>query len=75
MSALIANPLVPTAGDVAMYGVSVLALVLAVVALFDLLRVNHISGRNKILIALAIILLPIAAPVAWLFMRWKTSTR
>ena len=75
MGVIIANPLVPTAGDVAMYGVSVLALVLAVVALFDLLRVNHISGRNKILIALAIILLPIAAPVAWLFMRWKTSTR
>ena len=75
MSVIIANPLVPTAGDVAMYGVLTLALVLAVVALFDLLRVNHISGRNKILIALAIILLPIAAPVAWLFMRWKTSTR
>lgn len=75
MSALIANPLVPTAGDVAMYGVSVLALILAVVALFDLLRVSHISGGNKVLIALAIILLPIAAPVAWLFMRWKTSTR
>ena len=75
MSALIANPLVPTAGDVAMYGVSALALILAVVALFDLLRVSHISGSNKVLIALAIILLPIAAPVAWLFMRWKTSTR
>ena len=75
MSALIANPLVPTAGDVAMYGVSVLALILAVVALFDLLRVSHISGGNKVLIALAIILLPIAAPVAWLFVRWKTSTR
>ncbi|WP_347032064.1 hypothetical protein [Brevibacterium paucivorans] len=75
MSALIANPLVPTAGDVAMYGVSVLALILAVVALFDLLRVSHISGGNKVLIALAIILLPIAAPVAWLFIRWKTSTR
>lgn len=75
MSALIANPLVPTAGDVAMYGVSVLALILAVVALFDLLRVSPISGGNKVLIALAIILLPIAAPVAWLFMRWKTSTR
>ena len=75
MSALIANPLVPTAGDVAMYGVSALALILAVVALFDLLRVSHISSRNKILIALAIILLPIAAPVAWLFMRWKKSAR
>lgn len=75
MDAIIANPLVPTAGDVAMYGVSVLALVLAVVALFDLLRVNHISSRNKILIALAIILLPIVAPIAWLFMRRKTSTR
>ena len=75
MSVIIANPLVPTAGDVAMYGVSALALILAVVALFDLLRVSHISGTNKILIALAIILLPIAAPVAWLFMRWKTSTR
>ena len=75
MSVIIANPLVPTAGDVAMYGVSALALILAVVALFDLLRVSHISGWNKILIALAIILLPIAAPVAWLFMRWKTSTR
>ena len=75
MNALIANPLVPTAGDVAMYGVSALALILAVVALFDLLRVSHISGTNKILIALAIILLPIAAPVAWLFMRWRTSTR
>lgn len=75
MSAIITNPLVPTAGDVAMYGVSALALILAVVALFDLLRVNHISGRNKILIALAIILLPIAAPVAWLFMRWKKSAR
>ena len=75
MSVIIANPLVPTAGDVAMYGVSALALILAAVALFDLLRVSHISGWNKILIALAIILLPIAAPVAWLFMRWKTSTR
>ena len=75
MNALIANPLVPTAGDVAMYGVSALALILAVVALFDLLRVSHISGTNKILIELAIILLPIAAPVAWLFMRWRTSTR
>ncbi|WP_293850750.1 PLDc N-terminal domain-containing protein [uncultured Brevibacterium sp.] len=75
MNALIANPLVPTAGDVVMYGVSALAPILAVVALFDLLRVSHISSRNKILIALAIILLPIAAPVAWLFMRWKTSTR
>ena len=75
MGAIIANPLVPTAGDVAMYGVSALALILAVVALFDLLRVSHISSGNKILIALVIILLPIAAPVAWLFMRWKTSTR
>ncbi|MDK7750336.1 hypothetical protein QP572_08230 [Brevibacterium sp. UMB10442] len=75
MSVIIANPLVPTAGDVAMYGVSALALILAAVAVFDLLRVSHISGWNKILIALAIILLPIAAPVAWLFMRWKTSTR
>lgn len=75
MSALIANPLVPTAGDVAMYGVSALALILAVVALFDLLRVSHISDGNKVLIALAIILLPIAAPVAWLFMRWKANTR
>ena len=75
MSALIANPLVPTAGDVAMYGVLTLAPILAVVALFDLVRDSHISGRNKILIALAIILLPIAAPVAWPFMRWKTSTR
>ena len=75
MSVIIANPLVPTAGDVAMYGVSALALILAVVALFDLLRVSHISSGNKVLIALAIILLPIAAPVAWLFMRWKTSTR
>ena len=75
MSAIIANPLVPTAGDVAMYGVLALALILAVVALFDLLRDSHISSGNKVLIALAIILLPIAAPVAWLFMRWKTSTR
>lgn len=75
MGVIIVNPLVPTVGDVAMYGVLALALILAVVALFDLLRVSHISGRNKILIALAIILLPIAAPVAWLFMRWKTSTR
>ena len=75
MGAIIANPLVPTAGDVAMYGVSALALILAVVALFDLRRVSHISSGNKILIALVIILLPIAAPVAWLFMRWKTSTR
>ncbi|EFG47410.1 hypothetical protein HMPREF0183_1401 [Brevibacterium mcbrellneri ATCC 49030] len=75
MSAIITNPLVPTAGDVAMYGVSALALILAVVALFDLLRVSHISSGNKILIALAIILLPIAAPVAWLFMRWKKSAR
>ena len=75
MSAIIANPLVPTAGDVAMYGVLALALILAVVALFDLLRVSHISSGNKILIALAIILLPIAAPVVWLFMRWKKSAR
>ncbi|MDK8346231.1 hypothetical protein QP868_11470 [Brevibacterium sp. UMB1308A] len=75
MSAIITNPLVPTAGDVAMYGVSALALILAVVALFDLLRVSHISSGNKILIALAIILLPIAASVVWLFMRWKKSAR
>lgn len=75
MGVIIANPLVPTAGDVAMYGVSALALILAVVALFDLFRVSHISGGNKVLIALAIILLPIAAPVVWLFMRWRTSTR
>lgn len=75
MGVIIVNPLVPTAGDVAMYGVSALALILAVVALVDLLRVNHISSGNKILIALAIILLPIAAPVAWLFMRWKKSAR
>ena len=75
MSVIIANPFVPTVGDVAMYGVSALALILAVVALFDLVRDSHISSGNKVLIALAIILLPIAAPVAWLFMRWKTSTR
>lgn len=75
MSVIIANPLVPTAGDVAMYGVSALALILAVVALFDLVRDSHISGGNKALIALAIILLPIAAPVAWLFMRWKMRAR
>lgn len=47
MSVIVTSPLVPTAGDVAMYCVSALALILAVVALFDLLRVSHIAVGTK----------------------------
>ena len=65
------NPLVPTALDGVLMGVSLVALFLALATFISLMRSWSTSGRRLIAWTLVVLFVPIIGPAAWFVARHR----
>lgn len=61
----VANPLIPTAGDIAWSTVFVAAAALTVIAFISLLRTRFTSGTRTLLWILVIFFVPVLGSILW----------
>lgn len=69
-----ANPVIPTQWELAVLGIGVLALLLFVVALFDIARSHHLTGLSRAVWVLVVLAFPMAGPLLWFLIGRRANT-